>query len=212
MQSVTPTQCLADDIYRDDIVFRDTRNVSQGKQNYKPIWWSLRFHGALFFSRLRVDVKRIWQPEESIIRSCSATSAYLCHMYSMAQHRLIDKVPVAMFYCLLNKTSLTLHISLQTLIAAAVSFNMLAAGCRLRWTVHGIPRVPWEAEGVFDGISEYKLDSEGKIYEHKVTNVQMRDPPFARSPLSIGLNLVQMPRLQGARQVRTTVFADDSWL
>ena len=96
-------------------------------------------------------------------------------------------------------------IKLQSAVAAAVSLTLLATGCRVRWTVHGIPRVPWEAEGVFDGISEYKLDSEGKIYEHKVTNVQMRDPPFARNPLTIGLNLVQVPRLQGAPQVTTTV-------
>ena len=65
--------------------------------------------------------------------------------------------------------------------------------------MRGVPRVPWEAEGIFDGISEYKLDRKGKIYEHKLTNVQMRDPPLARSPLSIGLNLI--PRLQGAPQV-----------
>ena len=68
--------------------------------------------------------------------------------------------------------------------------------------MRGVPRVPWEAEGIFDGISEYKLDSKGKIYEHKLTNVQMRDPPLARSPLSIGLNLI--PRLQGAPQVLLT--------
>ena len=72
---------------------------------------------------------------------------------------------------------------------------------RLRWTVRGVPRVPWEAEGIFDGISEYKLDRNGKIYEHRLTNVQMRDPPLARSPLSIGLNLIPVPRLQGAPQV-----------
>ena len=75
---------------------------------------------------------------------------------------------------------------------------------RLRWTVRGVPRVPWEAEGIFDGISEYKLDRTGKIYEHKLTNVQMRDPPLARSPLSIGLNLIPIPRLQGAPQVLPT--------
>lgn len=70
--------------------------------------------------------------------------------------------------------------------------------------MRGVPRVPWEAEGIFDGISEYKLDRKGKIYEHKLTNVQMRDPPLARSPLSIGLNLIPIPRLQGAPQVLLT--------
>lgn len=80
---------------------------------------------------------------------------------------------------------------------------MICLHRRLRWTVRGVPRVPWEAEGIFDGISEYKLDRDGKIYEHKITNVQMRDPPLARSPLSIGLNMIPVPRLQGAPQVCT---------
>ncbi|XVE77217.1 hypothetical protein DITRI_Ditri13aG0043900 [Diplodiscus trichospermus] len=29
------------------------------------------------------------------------------------------------------------------------------------WTVHGIPRVPWESRHRFDGTSEYKLDKNG---------------------------------------------------
>lgn len=39
----------------------------------------------------------------------------------------------------------------------------------MRWTVRGIPRVPWNAEGVFDGVSTFRLDREGKIYEHQVS-------------------------------------------
>ena len=62
------SRMLADDIYRDDIVFRDSRNTFQGKKNYKTVFWSLRFHGKLFFSRLNVRVLRVWQPEESIIK------------------------------------------------------------------------------------------------------------------------------------------------
>lgn len=63
--------------------------------------------------------------------------------------------------------------------------------------VRGIPRVPWEAEGIFDGISTYKLDSRGKIYEHAVDNVMLRDPPMAlASPLMASINLVT----GGARQ------------
>lgn len=73
-------------------------------KNYQLIFWSLRFHGRIFFKQLYVDVRRIWQPSDGVI-------------------------------------------------------------C-MRWTVHGVPRVPWEAEGTFDGISQYKLDSDGKIYEH----------------------------------------------
>ena len=38
----------------------------------------------------------------------------------------------------------------------------------MRWTVRGIPRVPWNAEGVFDGVSTFRLDKSGKIYEHQV--------------------------------------------
>ena len=127
---LTPVCCTnADEIYREDITFRDPRNTFEGMKNYKTIFWSLRFHGRLFFKKLYVEVKRIWQPEDGSIR--------------------------------------------------------------MRWTVHGIPRVPWEAEGIFDGISQYKLDSEGKIYEHAVDNVILRDPPMqGLGPLLSGLNLV----------------------
>uniref|UniRef100_A0A0A9D304 Uncharacterized protein n=1 Tax=Arundo donax TaxID=35708 RepID=A0A0A9D304_ARUDO len=46
----------------------------------------------------------------------------------------------------------------------------------IRWTVHGIPSVPWEGNGRFDGTSEYKLDKNGKIYEHKVDNIARNSP------------------------------------
>ncbi len=49
---------------------------------------------------------------------------------------------------------------------------------RMRWKVHAFPRVWWETEGTFDGISTYKLDSDGKIYEHSIDNMQLRDPPI----------------------------------
>ncbi|KAK9903421.1 hypothetical protein WJX75_005160 [Coccomyxa subellipsoidea] len=126
------------DIYREDVVFRDPRNTFKGLKNYKTIFWSLRFHGRLFFSRLYVDVQRIWQPDDAQIR--------------------------------------------------------------MRWTVHGIPRVPWKAEGIFDGVSTFKLDRKGKIYEHQVDNVILRDPPMLRSPLFAGLNLT--PLLQPQPQTQ----------
>jgi Uncharacterized conserved protein (DUF2358) len=69
--------------------------------NYRLIFWSLRFHGTLFFKHLYVEVKRIWQRDDDTI-------------------------------------------------------------C-LRWTVHGFPRLPWDQEGTFDGVSTYKLDSHGKV-------------------------------------------------
>ena len=92
---------VADDIYRDDIIFRDPRNCFSGIKNYQIIFWSLRFHGRLFFKELYVEVKRIWQKDDHTIY--------------------------------------------------------------LRWTVHGFPRLPWDQEGTFDGVSTYKLDCHGKV-------------------------------------------------
>lgn len=55
-------------IYRDDVVFRDPRNAFHGIANYRTIFWSVRFHGNLFFRDLRVDILRVWQPEPREIR------------------------------------------------------------------------------------------------------------------------------------------------
>ncbi|XP_057718767.1 uncharacterized protein LOC130933232 [Arachis stenosperma] len=46
----------------------------------------------------------------------------------------------------------------------------------VRWSVHGILRIPWESRGRFDGTSEYKLDRKGKIYEHRVDNIAPNTP------------------------------------
>ncbi|KAF5744400.1 hypothetical protein HS088_TW08G01005 [Tripterygium wilfordii] len=50
----------------------------------------------------------------------------------------------------------------------------------VRWIVHGIPRVPWESRGRFDGTFEYKLDRNGKIFEHRVDNIAVNSPPKFR--------------------------------
>eukprot|EP01018_Ginkgo_biloba_P014514 Gb_32567 [translate_table: standard] len=109
------------DIYREDIVFKDPLNTFSGIENYKLIFWALRFHGRIFFKALWVDILRVWHPSENVIM--------------------------------------------------------------IRWTVHGIPRVPWETQGRFDGTSEYKLDKDGKIYEHKVDNVALTSPPKFNVPV-----------------------------
>ena len=114
-------------IYRDDIVFKDSRLEFQGIKNYKIIFWSLKFHGQLFFRHTNVEILRIWQPEDYVIK--------------------------------------------------------------MRWQVNGYPRVWWEAEGRIDGISTYKLDKAGKIYEHSIDNVQLRDPPI-ENPLLYGMNWI----------------------
>ncbi|KAL3695832.1 hypothetical protein R1sor_009908 [Riccia sorocarpa] len=113
------------DIYRDDITFRDPMNTFSGIDNYKLIFWALRFHGRIFFKALWVDINRVWQPHDKVIM--------------------------------------------------------------VRWTVRGIPRVPWEAHGHFEGTSEYKLDKEGKIYEHKVDNVIFNSPTRYHAPSVLDL-------------------------
>ncbi|XP_021887805.1 uncharacterized protein LOC110807088 [Carica papaya] len=103
------------DIYRDDIVFKDPLNTFVGIENYKSIFWGLRFHGRIFFRALWLDIINVWQPMENVIM--------------------------------------------------------------VRWTVHGVARVPWESHTRFDGTSEYKLDKNGKIYEHRVDNIAPSSPP-----------------------------------
>ncbi|XP_042469140.1 uncharacterized protein LOC122051890 [Zingiber officinale] len=102
------------EIYRDDIVFKDPLNSFVGIDNYKRIFWALRFTGSIFFRVISINIVSIWQPVENIIM--------------------------------------------------------------IRWIVHGVPRVPWESHGRFDGNSEYKLDKNGKIYEHRVDNVALNTP------------------------------------
>ena len=104
---------------RDDITFHDRRNKFTGIDNYKLMFWSLRFHARMFFKVIWVEVLRIWQPSDRVIV--------------------------------------------------------------VKWAVHGIPRVPWKAQGLFEGTSEYKLDKTGKIYEHKVDNRAKNQPPFLRT-------------------------------
>ncbi len=49
------------DIYTKDIYFRDPVNTFKGKFNYRIIFWTLRFHGKLFFSSLYFDLHDIKQ-------------------------------------------------------------------------------------------------------------------------------------------------------
>lgn len=102
-------------IYREDIVFKDPLNTFIGIENYKSIFWALRFHGRIFFKALWIEISSVWQPMDDVIM--------------------------------------------------------------IRWTIHGIPRVPLERRGRFDGTSVYKLDKKGKIYEHRVDNIALNSPP-----------------------------------
>jgi hypothetical protein len=50
------------------MVFKDQRVSFKGLKNYKMVIWSLRFHGNLFFKQPYVEVLRIWQPEDNLIK------------------------------------------------------------------------------------------------------------------------------------------------
>ncbi|KAG6518193.1 hypothetical protein ZIOFF_021596 [Zingiber officinale] len=112
--SISESKLKSESTQRDDIVFKDPLNSFVGIDNYKRIFWALRFTGSIFFRVISINIVSIWQPVENIIM--------------------------------------------------------------IRWIVHGVPRVPWESHGRFDGNSEYKLDKNGKIYEHRVDNVALNTP------------------------------------
>jgi Uncharacterized conserved protein (DUF2358) len=64
----------------------------------------------------------------------------------------------------------------------------------IRWILHGIPRVPWDSKSRFDGTSEYKLDRNGKIYEHRVDNVALNSPKkFKVLPVEELIRLIGCP-------------------
>ncbi|GAB4836694.1 hypothetical protein Ancab_001607 [Ancistrocladus abbreviatus] len=77
------------------------------------------------------------------------------------------------------------EIDLEVLRVWQPSENMIL----IRWNLRGIPRVPWEAKGQFQGTSRYKLDRNGKIYEHKVDNLAFNFPQPLKPPVSV-LDLV----------------------
>jgi hypothetical protein len=57
------------DIYSSDIEFRDPVNQFKGKLNYRIIFWTLRFHGKLFFTQLFFDLHDVSFVEPDTIRA-----------------------------------------------------------------------------------------------------------------------------------------------
>ncbi|MGB3509112.1 MAG: DUF2358 domain-containing protein [Microcoleaceae cyanobacterium] len=55
------------DIYTKDIFFKDPVNKFKWKFNYRIIFWTLRFHGRLFFTELYFDLHDVQQTAENII-------------------------------------------------------------------------------------------------------------------------------------------------
>ena len=58
---------LSYDIYTKDIYFRDPVNTFKGKFNYRIVFWTLRFHGKLFFTSLYFDLHDIKQTASDTI-------------------------------------------------------------------------------------------------------------------------------------------------
>ncbi|MDX2244079.1 MAG: DUF2358 domain-containing protein [Leptolyngbyaceae cyanobacterium bins.302] len=57
------------DIYSQDIFFKDPVNTFNGKFNYRIIYWTLRFHGRLFFTELFFDLHDVHQESNTTIRA-----------------------------------------------------------------------------------------------------------------------------------------------
>lgn len=56
-------------IYSQNIYFRDPVNVFKGKLNYRIIFWTLRFHGRLFFTALSFDLHDVYPVDLTTIRA-----------------------------------------------------------------------------------------------------------------------------------------------
>ncbi|MDM9380607.1 DUF2358 domain-containing protein [Chlorogloeopsis sp. ULAP01] len=54
-------------IYTKDIYFRDPVNTFKGKLNYRIIFWTLRFHARLFFTKIYFDLHDVHQSAEDTI-------------------------------------------------------------------------------------------------------------------------------------------------
>ena len=54
-------------IYTKDIFFKDPVNTFKWKFNYRIIFWTLRFHGRLFFTELYFDLHDVQQTAKDII-------------------------------------------------------------------------------------------------------------------------------------------------
>ncbi|MBG1269345.1 DUF2358 domain-containing protein [Nostoc sp. WHI] len=54
-------------IYTQDIYFKDPVNTFQYKFNYRIIFWTLRFHARLFFTKIYFDVHEVYQSDEDTI-------------------------------------------------------------------------------------------------------------------------------------------------
>jgi hypothetical protein len=74
-------------VYADNVVFEDRLSPRlglpaascEGREAYGRLLWSLRFHGALFFCKSRLDLLRVWEKEPGVVcvRWCARASPRL---------------------------------------------------------------------------------------------------------------------------------------
>ncbi|MEM8642406.1 MAG: DUF2358 domain-containing protein [Cyanobacteria bacterium P01_G01_bin.54] len=57
------------DIYTKDILFEDPINRLKGKLSYRIAFWTLRFHGGLFFTEVHFDLHDVKQESAQQIRA-----------------------------------------------------------------------------------------------------------------------------------------------
>ena len=70
LQQDLPTlfeQDISYEIYTNDIYFRDPVNKFKGKFNYRLIFWTLRFHGQLFFTQIAFDLHDVSESDNDTI-------------------------------------------------------------------------------------------------------------------------------------------------
>lgn len=71
------TQDISYSIYTQDIYFADPVNKFKGKFNYRIIFWTLRFHGALFFTKIAFDLHNVYQSDPNTITATWTVSGVL---------------------------------------------------------------------------------------------------------------------------------------
>lgn len=69
---------IAYDIYSQDICFTDPINTFHGKLSYRLVYWSLRFHGRLFFTQIDLDLHDVKQVDNNVIGAYWTVKGTLC--------------------------------------------------------------------------------------------------------------------------------------
>lgn len=57
------------EIYTNDILFKDPVNKFKGKLSYRVVYWTLRFHGQLFFTEIYLDLHDVQQTAQDTVEA-----------------------------------------------------------------------------------------------------------------------------------------------